>query len=213
MRTSRILLQVALAAAVLAAGVFGVGSVRTVTPPAQGQSLHKELHTFASITRSSPIRVASFNMHSGRGASGKEDLALTAKTAQGFDLVGYQEVYASPRPTIPPQIGFIGQSLGQAWLFAPTERQYWGDRFGNGLTTNLPVQDWHREPLPAPREQSRRNVLIVRSAWPGTTITSLITHITRSSDQDEQLRVVEKLFLNQPAPAILMGDLNATSQH
>ncbi len=202
-----------LATVVFAAGIVGVGSVRTATSPAQGRSLQKEAHTFAPITRSSHIRVASFNMHSGRGASGKEDLALAAKTAQGFDLVGYQEVYASPRPATPPQIGFIGQNLGQAWLFAPSERQYWGDRFGNAVTTNLPVHDWQRDPLPAPREHSRRNVLIVRSTWPGTTVTFLITHITRSTDQDEQLRLVEKLFLNQPAPAILMGDLNATSQH
>jgi endonuclease/exonuclease/phosphatase family metal-dependent hydrolase len=211
--TTRFLAKCLVATLALAAGILGVGSVRTPAPPAQGLSLQQEALTFAPITRSTPIRVASFNIHSGRGDSGREDLALTAKTARGFDFIGYQEVYASLRPVIPPQVGLLGQHLTQGWLFAPTERQYWGQRFGNGLTTNLPVRDWRSEPLPSPDEQSRRNVLIVRSVWPGTAITFLVTHITRGADRDVQLRTVEKLFLDQPAPAILLGDFNATSQH
>lgn len=204
MRTPRILLQAALAVVTLAAGIIGVGSIRSAMPPAQGDGLGSQL---APATRAQ-VRIATLNIHSGRGHSGKTDLTLTARTLEGFDLIGLQEVYNSLEPGTPPQTALLA-TASQVSLFAPTERQYWGQRFGNGLITSIPIGSWKTIALPAPKEHSRRNALIAHSGQ----ITFLITHITRSTDQDEQLRVVEKLFLNQPAPAILMGDLNATSQH
>lgn len=201
-------IKVLIAAAALAAGIIGVGSIRAPLPPTQGESLGANLAPVAAR----PIRVATFNIHSGRGAGagtgGKTDLTLTSKTLEGFDLIGLQEVYNSLEPGTPPQTTLLA-APSQVSLFAATERQYWGDRFGNGLITATPVSSWKTITLPAPKEHSRRNAIIAHSG----PITFIITHITRSVDQDEQLRTVEKLFLDQPAPAILMGDLNATSQH
>ena len=204
MRTPRILLQAAVAAIALAAGIIGVGSIRSPLPPTQGELLGANL---APATARS-VRVATFNIHSGCGPSGKTNLALTAKTLEGFDLIGLQEVYDSLGPGSPPQTALLA-TPSQVSLFAPTERHYWGDRFGNGLITAIPISSWKTIPLPAPKDHSRRNAIIAHSG----PITFIITHITRSTDQDEQLRMVEKLFLDQPAPAVLIGDLNATSDH
>ena len=197
-------IKVLVAALAIAAGIVGVGSIRAPLPPAQGESLGANL---APATIRS-IRVATFNIHSGRNPAGKTDLALSAKTLEGFDLIGLQEVYNPLEPGTPPQTALLA-TPSQVGLFAPTERQYWGDRFGNGLITGIPISSWKTITLPAPKEHSRRNAIIAHSG----PITFIITHITRSTDQDEQLRMVERLFLDQPAPAILMGDLNATSQH
>lgn len=193
-----------LATAVLAAGIIGIGSIRAPLPTTQGESLGAN---FAPAV-GAQVRVATFNIHSGCNAAGKSDLALTAKTLEGFDIIGLQEVYHSLEPGTPPQTTLLATS-SQVCLFAATERQYWGDRFGNGLITSIPVSSWKTIPLPSPKDHSRRNAIIAHSG----PITFIITHITRSVDQDEQLRTVEKLFLDQPAPAVLMGDLNATSDH
>ena len=193
--------------AAIAGSVVGVGAIRTPAGQAQGTTLNGA--ALAPATRPSILRVASFNIHSCMSESGRLNPDLTAQTLQGFDLAGLMEVRGSLTST--PQAQLLGDMLHQPWLFAPTERRFWHDDFGNAVLTHLPVTSWERLPLPSIGESGSRNLLIARLAEPAITV--LITHIARHNDQDLQLKTIAEVFLRQTTPVILMGDLNATSDN
>ncbi len=155
------------------------------------------------------IRVATFNIHTGRNSSGGENLQLTGETLRGFDFVGLQEV--SDPLLGDDQSAQLATMTGMTSQFFASERQYWHDAFGNAMLTKLPVHSWQRTPLPSSAEGSRRNATIVHLG--DKQLTVIITHTARHEDQAAQLEMVSQLFLAQPEPAILMGDLNATSEN
>ncbi len=207
----RKVIGVALVAIVGVVGTFvGIGSIRTPTGPADGTSIHG---TAASPAANVPdvIRVASFNIHSGRSETGHLDLTLTARTLEGFDLAGLYEVRGGMLESSPSQAEQLAKQLGEMWLFSPTEKQYWRDDFGNALVTRLPVTSWQRLPLPTVGESGARNVLVTR--FGDGQLTVLLTHIARHADQEPQLKMIARLFLEYRTPVILMGDLNATSDN
>ena len=187
-------------------GIAGVGMIRMPAGPEQGGEIFG--HTaLTPTTRPTVIRVATFNIHSCLSEEGVSNPDKTAKTLEGFDLAGLQEVRGAIVSR--PQAELLGDKLGLQWLFAPTERRFWNDDFGNALLTRLPVSHWQRLPLPSLGESASRNVLIVHFRQPELTV--LICHIARHDDQQGQLKVVAELFRKQTPPVILMGDLNATS--
>lgn len=154
------------------------------------------------------FRVSSFNIQSGRGTDGKTDLARTAKLLGSFDLIGINEAqgHVLRRDN---QLDELGQLLDAPRLFAASERRWWHDDFGNGLVSRLPVRHWSVEPLPGQRSSGYRS--LVRATLPagdGRTLQVLVTHLDRTTDRLEQLRLVGALFLSLREPAILMGDLN-----
>lgn len=204
-RFRRDLVWVAVMAMVVASGItFGVGSLRTATGPATASYF-----TPSEAKLPSTIRVATFNIHGGRDAAGKDDLSLTARTLEGFDFIGLQEV---TKPFFKDnQAQELGRILGMAAEFLPSERQYWRDCFGNGMLTKLPVHSWERRPLLALDEDSRRNATIVKLGKKQVTV--IVTHIARHEDQYDQLKQVSKIFLAEPGPCVLMGDMNANSQY
>jgi endonuclease/exonuclease/phosphatase family metal-dependent hydrolase len=151
------------------------------------------------------LRVASFNIHGGRGTDGRRDLGRTAALLGGFDLVGLNEVHGGD----PDQAERLGRATGTAWLFAPVERVGGRDDFGNAVLSRLPVRHWQRLPISAAGAGTSRNVLLVRVPYGGRTVNVLVTHLARpAGERPAQLRGVAELFLALQPPAVLMGDLN-----
>ena len=161
----------------------------------------------------SRFRVATFNIHGGFGVDGVLNLQRTAAAVRGADFVGLNELrgpgWGDPRN----QAEQLGSILGLGWLFAPTETTWSGPHFGQGVLSRLPISNWKRVPLDRVNGNGYRNYVECQipldAKDPHAYLTILVTHLDRKTDRQDQLRVVIRRFLEIPAPAILMGDLNS----
>ena len=126
-------------------------------------------------------------------------------------ITGLNEVQGTTWGGLPNQAESLGDLLGAAWLFAPTEHRFWRDHFGNGAMATIPVASWLRFPLPSTGGKGFRNALLLSIEPDGQpAVRVLITHLDRTHDRALQLAAVTHLFLSLAPPAILMGDLNTT---
>ncbi|MES2789911.1 MAG: endonuclease/exonuclease/phosphatase family protein [Planctomycetota bacterium] len=159
------------------------------------------------------FRVATFNIHGGFGLDRRLDLRRTAEVLKGFDFVGLNEVRGPGWQDPRNQAEQLGELLGLGWLFAPTEETWSGPHFGQGVLSRLPVSSWKRVPFDRANGNGFRNYvecqIPVGAPDLGAQLTILVTHLDRKTDRQNQLRVIIRKFLEVPAPAILMGDLNA----
>jgi endonuclease/exonuclease/phosphatase family metal-dependent hydrolase len=160
----------------------------------------------------STIRLASYNIHAGKGRDGRRNLLRTAECLQAdFDLIALNEVRGREIWQRHGQAEILGRELGMPWLFAPAVRT-WGHReAGNALLTPLPVQGWYRLPLPREHDNSCRNAVLATIEVEGQPVQVLLTHVARRPDEERraQLGAVIRLFLSLSEPAILLGDMNA----
>lgn len=147
------------------------------------------------------LRVATFNID---GKSGDP----TADTMRGFDLIGMEEVHGCYPFSSDNEAQILGQKLNMPALFAPVERQWWHDAFGDGALTTLPVDHWQRFPLSNENADSNRELLVLRLQFAGKPLNVLITHLERHDDLETELATVISVFQSLQEPAILMGDLN-----
>ncbi len=176
-----------------------------------------------------PLRLAHWNIHSGVGLDGVEDLGRIAGRIQtigteapgpqsaGADvgervarlphLIGLNEVRAVGDDN---QAAVLAQTLGIASLFAPAERQWGRDHFGNGVLGRVTVSRWQRIPLVTTKGKGYRNVVRLRFRWGPGLVSVLVTHIDRNVDREEQLATVFDLFRSLEPPVILMGDFNTS---
>ena len=177
------------------------GSEKTPLGPASGTSLNT-VPSPASQPSGDTLRVATFNI------DGKDGDA-TADTMKNFDLIGIEEVHGKFPLSDANEAQTLGEKLNLQWLFAPVERQWWHDAFGDGVLTSLPLEHWQRIPLANDNADSNREVLLLRLTFAGKPLNVLITHIERHSDHDNELRSVISMFLSLEPPSILMGDLNS----
>jgi endonuclease/exonuclease/phosphatase family metal-dependent hydrolase len=93
-------------------------------------------------------------------------------------------------------------------LFAPTERRWWSDHFGNGLLYRIPVRSSLRIPLVNTRGKAYRNAILSTVELQRATVRIVSVHIDRENDRRQQLQSVIELFLGLQKPCILIGDLN-----
>lgn len=157
---------------------------------------------------------ANYNIRTGRGQDDQRDLKRTAACLTGLTVVGLNEVRGSAwygRAT--DQAETLGRMLGMGYLFAPTERRFGREHFGNALLTAVPVTQWLRVPLPRLHGESHRSTLLAELALPSGPMTVLVTHVDVGQDRELQLAAVVALFRTLKEPAILLGDLNAGPEH
>jgi endonuclease/exonuclease/phosphatase family metal-dependent hydrolase len=155
------------------------------------------------------LTVVQFNIHRGAPAEGESDLDRTDDCLEGADLAGLNEVAGADWLSgAPDQAEALGESLGLAWLFVPSERRWWQAHFGNGLLSALPARDWQRVPLPHEKAKSYRTRLEATLDWLGQPVTVVVTHLDAGPDRDLQLAELATRFAALPAPKILLGDLN-----
>lgn len=203
-RRRRIWIGMCLVALVSLVAVWG--NDRTATPPAQGTTLLGRIP--ASETEQTTIRVATFNIHGGKGPDDRRDLGRVAETLESFDLIALQEVHGPSFPGATDQAALLASELNMAWLFAPTERRWWSDSFGNALLSKLPIERWKRIPLQGTQGKAFRNAVVTQVRLGQTTLSVLATHVDRRDDRQAQLAEVIAMFRDLPSPCILMGDMN-----
>ena len=158
------------------------------------------------------ITVATYNIHRGKGIDGARDLERTAMVLKGADVVGLNEVGGPALPGKDDQAEQLGKMLQAGWLFAPNQRRWYMDHFGNGLLSRLPVEEWTSEPLVynAKTSRSHRNLLTAEILVEDRPVTVMITHLDRGPIRSAQLEDVLDEFETH-SPAILMGDFNTNA--
>jgi endonuclease/exonuclease/phosphatase family metal-dependent hydrolase len=196
-----------LLAAITVTFAIAAGSIRRPAGDAEGMSIGVSYQGGAA--RPSRLRLASFNMHSGVGLDRKLDLNRTAELLDGFDLIWLNEVRGGMWGD--GQTEELGRLLPMPGLFAPTERRFWRESFGNAVLCNRPITRWRRTQLPSGPGMAFRNVLHVEIPFGSGALHLLMAHIGRKSDNQPQLAAVADMFLRAPVPAVLMGDMNATA--
>jgi endonuclease/exonuclease/phosphatase family metal-dependent hydrolase len=156
------------------------------------------------------LRVATFNIHGGKGHDNRRDLGRIAHDIETVDFVGLNEVEGPFLLERHSQVEQLAKRLQLPWLFAPAERRWLHYEFGNGVLSRLPVDSWERVPLPRSYGKGFRNLVLLRSSFGGKPLNIVVTHIDRSNHREraEQVRFVADYFLALPPPALLMGDLN-----
>lgn len=159
-------------------------------------------------SESDVLRIATFNIHGGRGADGRLDLGRTTAQLGEFDVAWLQEVHGGGWTGAMDQAWELGQRLQIASAFLPTERRWWNDHFGNGLLTRLPVELVQRCPLPGTRGKAFRQAVLAEVTLQSRRVRILGVHVDRQDDRLRQLEIVSRMFLALQPPAILLGDLN-----
>lgn len=200
-----------LAGILLAAVVVWSGSERIPEGPAMGTSFQGE--SFPSPSRNHRIRLATFNIHGGKGRDRVYDLGRIAMELKGMDLIGLNEVHGGELGESIDQAEQLGRQLGVSWLFAPAEHRWWRSQFGNGVLTSLKVASWQRIPLPRQYGKSFRNLVLLRIDHADGPVNVVVTHLDRSDDRERtaQLNAAANFFLSLAEPAVLMGDMNTTA--
>ncbi len=205
-RHGRRVLLIALAAMGIA--LLWSGNHRVALPPTDGEGFESPPATApvdADRLAHGRIRVGTYNIDGGRGIDGHQDLQRIANVIAGCDLVALNEVHGT---FCGNQSCDLGRLLKLPYLFAPVERRWWHDDFGNGALCALPIEHWQRFPLSTARAQSNRNVVLLRTRLGARIINVLITHIEKGPDHSQQMDEVTALFSSLSEPSLLLGDLN-----
>ena len=90
--------------------------------------------------RSRTVRVATYNIHRGRGLDGRTKLERIASVLAAIDadVVALQEVIGAS-PLKPGQAAELGAALGMGWVMAPT-RHLRTALFGNVVLSKFPIR-------------------------------------------------------------------------
>lgn len=184
------------------------GGIRRPCAPAEGASLNG-VATLSPAAET--LRIGLMNINSGRGDDDRLDLDRTARALRGLDVIALNEVRGRSPLIAADRAELLGQRLVLPWLFAPYERRWWRDDFGNGLLAAPPVARWRAEPLPHSNVKGHGNLLEAEIDFAGGTLNLLVTHVDRRRDRLPQLLRVLERFRQLPEPVVLLGDLNSTA--
>lgn len=177
----------------------------------------KPIEIRGSVTadiESNRLRVATFNVHSGKGKDRRTDLPRVAKVFDlAPDIAGLNEVRGTIDDRLyPDQAAELGKLLSMDSVFLPTERRWWHDHFGNALLTRIPIGQIHRIPLEGTRGKAFRFATLAQFEFQQRTVQLLTAHVDSQSDREHQLRAIISLFNGLQPPVILMGDLNSSPE-
>ncbi|WP_197440468.1 endonuclease/exonuclease/phosphatase family protein [Polystyrenella longa] len=155
------------------------------------------------------VRLGTFNIHGFKGRDGVADILRTEKSLAELDLVVLQEAHGTPFDIWQDDVTELGEQMQMASCFAATEERYWGESFGNGLVTKIPLNQIWRIPLQGTQGRKFRNALVTCFELEGERVNLISVHLDKRQDQATQLEAVIELFRSVSAPAILLGDFNA----
>ncbi|MFI6497945.1 endonuclease/exonuclease/phosphatase family protein [Nonomuraea typhae] len=173
------------------------------------------------LPEQTPLRVATFNIHHGRGPDDRLDLGRVADVirAGGAVVAGLQEVdrHWSPRSAFADQAAWLAADLGMNVVFCANldldppapgipRRQY-----GTAVLSRFPIRDSGNTFLPGSPVGERRGLLRATIVVHGVPVQVCTTHL---QDDDpagrlRQARAVRALVTGRPGPVILTGDFNA----
>ncbi len=184
-------------------------------PIPQGSKKISDQPTEQSIQKEVLLKVATYNIQTGKNANGQRDISKSAELIESSHIVGIQEVYA------PSWLNRFGIGLSQSqhlamqggftWLFNATRLRWLREHRGNALLSKLPMSEWHTKMLPDQSGKSYRNITIAKAEWNGKGFHILNTHLHTKNGRKEQIEVVLREF-SKYSPAILLGDFNCTGE-
>ena len=159
------------------------------------------------------MRISTYNIHRGKGLDGVRNLDRIAEVIGGADLMVLNEVGGPPFPRQWDQAHQMGELLGVGWLYAPNQRRWHMDHFGNALLSRVAIGGWRHTPLVYHREESHshRSLLETQITLQCRPVTVLATHLDRGAIRPVQLQFVLQLFQTH-RPAMLLGDFNTTER-
>lgn len=172
------------------------------------------------IDSSRIVRVLSFNIYHGEtvGAEKKFDLDLLAKVINDVqpDLVALQEVDdKTNRARGYDLVTELGQRTKMSPLFGKA-MTYDGGGYGEGVLSKYSFLSTKNHALPAREGKEPRAATEVQVVLKsGDTIRFIGTHLDHTKenkDRMNQVKELNRLFLDSPMPTILAGDLNATPE-
>jgi len=152
------------------------------------------------------FRLATYNIHGGKGTDRIKDLDRTAGVIRGADIAALQEVHGGWRFN---QAQRLGGRLGLGWMFAPTIRYWYKDGMGNGLLSGFPVKKLQTYRLPSVQGRRYRVYTVAEIQIRDSVLSLLFTHLHTRSGRERQLEIVLRQFRSLPLPAVLIGDLNS----
>lgn len=158
------------------------------------------------VRAASTLRVATFNVHGGRGRDGRRDISRAAEDLERIDVAALQEVHDSWRA--PRQLDRLAGRLNRVALASPTRQRWFRQHRCNALLSTHPVGRWSRIRLrdhPSQRFHYR-NLTVARLELPQP-LWILFTHLNRKDGREAQLDQVMREF-ERYSPALLMGDFN-----
>lgn len=158
------------------------------------------------------LKVATFNVQTGKSLDGKRDINRSAQALSDADIVGVQEVYGAgwlnKLGVGSSQTISLASPGGFAHLFAATRYRWFREQRGNLLLSKLATQNWHIEMLPDKSSKSPRNLTVAKFLWQGQQIAFINTHLHTGKGREQQLQSVLDEFAKHPR-AILVGDFNS----
>lgn len=172
--------------------------------------------TYLRDQNTTNLRVASFNVQTGKSLAGKRDISRAAALLKNVDIAGIQEVYAKSWAN---KLG-IGicqtEALANpgkfAWLFCPTRYRWFRENRGNAILSRLPILAWQTTLLTDQSGISFRNMTVANFEWQGQSCRFINTHLHTSRGKIEQLKEVLEEF-DKYSRVILVGDFNCTPEN
>ncbi|MCC7048173.1 MAG: hypothetical protein IT562_15780 [Alphaproteobacteria bacterium] len=152
------------------------------------------------------LRVAQFNIRGGAWRDRAAEIKANAACLKDLDLVGLAEVRGPGPFGGENQAATLAKATGLTALFAPAERRWWSEHFGNALLTQLPVPRWERASLPHRVGQSYRALLAADVQVGDRSVRVLVTQID-NHDYAIQIEAIAAVFRRAPSPAILLADM------
>ncbi len=168
-----------------------------IMPPAQA----------AATPAEGRLRVVQASLHNAGGAQEPRVVAALARCVADSDVVGLTEVRgAGLLGREPDRATAFAARVGMAALFAPTERRWWHEHYGNALLTRLPLASWRREMLPRQIGYSHRGMLLAEVEVGGRRASVLVSHLDVYDRLVQLERLVER-FRRIDGPAIMLADI------
>jgi hypothetical protein len=153
------------------------------------------------------LRVAQFNIRGGAWRDPAAEVSANAACLKDVDIAALAEVRgAGPFGRGENQAAMLARETGLTALFAPTERRWWSERFGNALLSARPILRWERASLPHQVGLSYRGLLAADVQIGDRTVRVLVTQID-IGDKNLQVAAVDAVFRNAPSPAVLLADM------
>ena len=163
--------------------------------------------TSTDLAAPTRLRLAAFNIHSGRGLDDRFDLDRTAAVLKGCDLISIHEARGAG-PWWSNSVDVLAGKLKMSGLFSPVEIWWWHPWFGNGILTDTRITHWERTPLPTTPGMAYRDVVTLQVPFGSGTLNVLMVHMAKKSDHARAFAVAADMFRKLPEPAIMMGDMN-----
>jgi len=155
------------------------------------------------------LRVATWNIHMGRGSDGRRDLERVARIIRDLDVdcIGLQEV-DNRHAAEADDLSRLAVATGMQAVAGPTMARPEGD-YGNALLSRWPVTRVARHDLSVTGREPR-GLLYAAIDWRGGTVEVAVTHLgLRPFERRQQVeRLLELLPAGQARPLLLLGDFN-----